>query len=52
MSFRTSVAAFSREIARNLKICENGGHIKKQDGRHFRDFLMMPFNCYTPKTWV
>ena len=51
MSFRTSFAAFSREIAQNLKICENGGHIEKQDGRHFRDFLMMPFNCYTPKTW-
>ena len=43
---------FMQNRAKNLKIHENVGHIKKQDGRHFRDFLMMPFNCYTPKTWV
>ena len=52
MSFQTSFATFSHKIAQNLKIHKNGGHLEKQDGRHFRDFLMMRFNCYTPKTWA
>ena len=52
MSFWTSLAAFSRKNTGNLKIRENGGHLKKQDGHHFRDFLMVPFNCYTLETRV